>query len=427
MAQNQDSEDCLTLNVWTPTDSDSSKLPVFVWIHGGGFTEGSSEVPVYDGAELARTGMVVVTINYRLGIFGFFAYPELTAESPHHSSGNYGLLDQVAALQWVHDSIRAFGGNPEDVTICGQSAGAASVHALVATPLAKGMFQRAIAQSGSGIVGFPQASLADGEKAGVKFAAARGVSSLKELRALSADELMPKANEAHSNVSRFLPVVDGWFSPEDPATILAEGKQNDVPFLTGLMANDSGSFSGPPLPADAFRKQVSERYGPMAEEFLKLYPADTEQIAIQSQIQSAQDRGKVSTYLWALKRAQTAKTPAYTYFFTRALPDPAHPEFGAFHTGEVPYEFRNLGIFSRPFQPIDFKVSDTISTYWKRFAKTGNPNGEGLPQWAPVSRESATTMEIGEHTGEIALASPEKVRFWKAYFSSPLSKRGPLF
>jgi len=427
MAQNEDSEDCLTLNVWTPASSPAKKLPVFVWIHGGGFTEGSGEIPVYEGTELARTGMVVVTINYRLGIFGFLAHPELTAESPHHSSGNYGLLDQVAALQWVKSNIQAFGGDPENVTICGQSAGAASVHALVASPLAKGLFQRGIAQSGSGVIGFPQASLADGEKTGVTFAAARGAHSLKELRALSAEALMAAQSQGSSPMSRFPPVVDGWFYPEDPSQILAEGKQNDVPFITGLMANDSRSLSGPPLSAEAFQKRVTELYGPMAEDFLKLYPAGSEPEANQSQLESARERGKVSMYLWALRRAKTAKTPVYTYFFTQALPDPAHPEFGAFHTGEVPYVFRNLAIFDRPFKPVDHKVSDVISTYWKHFAQTGNPNSADLPQWSAASAENESTMEIGEHTGQIPLASPEKVRFWTSYFNSPISKKAPLF
>jgi para-nitrobenzyl esterase len=427
MPQNEDSEDCLSLNVWTPTTSPNKKLPVFFWIHGGGFSEGSSEVPVYEGTELARTGMVVVSINYRLGVFGFLAHPELTAESPHHSSGNYGLLDQVAALQWVKKNIQAFGGDPENVTICGQSAGAASVHALIATPLAKGLFQRGIAQSGNSLTGFPQSSLADGEKMGMAFAAANGVHSLKELRALSSEALMAAQSRGAATIVRFPPVVDGWFYPEDPAQILAEGKQNDVPFMTGLMANDSGSLSGPPLPLEAFRKQVAERYGQMAADFLKLYPAGSEEEAVQSQIESARDRGRVSIYLWVLRRARTAKTSAYTYYFTHALPDPMHPEFGAFHTGEVPYLFRNLAIFDRPFKPVDYQVSDAISAYWKHFAETGNPNGTDLPKWTATSAENTTTMEIGDHGGQIPLASPEKLRFWTSYFDSPISKNAPIF
>lgn len=427
MAQNEDSEDCLTLNVWTPTSSPNKKLPVFFWIYGGGFAEGSSEVPVYEGTELARTGMVVVTINYRLGVFGFLAHPELTAESPHHSSGNYGLLDQVAALQWARENIQAFGGDPENITVCGQSAGAASVHALVASPLAKGLFQKGIAQSGSGLTGFPPFSLADGEKAGMAFASEVGAHSLKDLRALSGKDLLTAQSRGLASMIRFPLVVDGWFYPEDPARILAEGKQNDVPFITGLMANDSGSLSGPPIPRDAFLKQVAILYGPMAEGFLRLYPANTKEEAVQSQVESARDRGRVSMYLWALRRARTAKTPAYTYYFSHVLPDPAHPEFGAFHTGEVPYLFRNLAIFDRPFKPVDYQVSDVISAYWKHFAETGNPNGAGLPQWTAASEENAATMEIGDHTSQIPLVSSEKLRFWTKYFDSPTSRNAPMF
>jgi para-nitrobenzyl esterase len=427
MAQNDDSEDCLTLNVWTPSLTRDKKLPVFVWIHGGGFAEGSSEIPVYEGTELARTGMVVVTINYRLGVFGFLAHPELTAESPHHSSGNYGLEDQVAALEWVKKNIQAFGGDPDNVTICGQSAGAASIHALVATPLAKGLFQRGIAQSGSGVTGFPQATLAQGEKRGVEFATSIGAHSLKDLRALSSEALLTTQTKGGGSISRFPMVVDGWFYPEDPNQIVAEGKQNDVPFITGMMENDSRSLGGPPLKADDFRKQVAKRYGAMAEEFLKLYPAGSDEEADKAQLESGRDRGKVSMYLWATRRAKTAKTLAYTYYFTQALPDPAHPEFGAFHTGEVPYLFRNLAIFDRPFKPVDHQVSDIISGYWKNFAQAGDPNGGDLPKWTSVSADSATTMEIGAHTGPIPLASPEKIRFWTNYFDSPISKNAPFF
>jgi para-nitrobenzyl esterase len=427
MVQNQDSEDCLYLNVWTPSSSAGKKLPVFVWIHGGGFQEGSGSVPVYEGTELARTGMVVVTINYRLGVFGFLAHPELTAESPNHSSGNYGLEDQTAALQWVKKNIQSFGGDPDRVTIAGQSAGAFSVHAQIASPLAKGLFQRGIAESGTGVISMPTPTLAEGEKSGLAFAKAKGAHSLKELRALSADALMPDDSQQMGTEIQFSMVVDGWFFPDDPAKILAEGKQNDVQFITGWVANDYRLMSGETLSAEAFRKQTTERYGPMAEEFLKLYPAASEAEAIKSQTDSARDRSRVSMYVWALRKARTSKTPVYTYFFTQALPDPVHPEFGAFHTGEVPYLFRNLAIFDRPFKPVDHRVSDVISAYWKNFAETGNPNGTDLPKWTSASAGNATTMEIGEHTGQIPLASPEKLQFWTNYFDSPQSKTAPMF
>ena len=425
MTQNEDSEDCLYLNVWAPASSANRKLPVFVWIFGGGFNEGSGEVPVYDGTELARTGMIVVTFNYRVGVFGFLSHPELTAESPHHSSGNYGLLDQVAALQWVNKNIKAFGGDTSRITICGQSAGAASVHALIASPLAKGLFERGIAESGSGMTAFPFLSLAEAEKRGQAFAAAYGAHSMPELRAMSADALMAAPKQGSS--IQFSQTVDGWFYPEAPDRILAEGKQNDVPLITGLTADDFRLMSGAPLSADAFRKQSTERYGDMSSDFLKLYPAGSDEEALRSQTESARDRGRVSMYAWVLSLVPKSKAPVFTYYFTRVMPYPEHPEFGAFHSVEVPYVFRNLAIFDRPFQPVDHRISEVISTYWKHFAETGNPNGQDLPRWSASSSENAATMEIGDHIGAIPVAAEEKLRFWQHYFSSPMSKTAPLF
>ena len=426
MTQNEVSEDCLYLNVWTPASSSSAGLPVLVWIYGGGFSEGSSAVSIYDGAELAKTGMVVVSLNYRLGVFGFLAYPGLTEESPHHSSGNYGLLDQAAALQWVQRNIQAFGGDPERVTICGQSAGAFSVHDLTASPLAKGLFQRAIAESGSSFIGLPMPRLAEAEKAGVTFAEEHGAHSLKELRTLSPEQLMAQKSPPQMGL-RFSPIVDGWFLPEDPHGIFAQGRQNDVPMITGFTSGDSTTFGPPRLSAEQFRAQAGQRYGSTASDFLKLYPAGTDDEAKQSQIDSGRDRERVSMYLWALQRNKTSKTPVYTYFFTRAIPWPEHPEFGAFHSGELPYVFRNLSMMKRPFEPVDYQVSDVISTYWKNFAAKGDPNGDNLPHWSQVTTRSAMTMEIGAHTGEKPVASEEKLRFWTNYFHSDLARTGPLF
>ncbi len=425
MVQNDVSEDCLYLNVWTPARSSAAKLPVLVWIYGGGFSEGSTEVPIYDGTQLAGTGMVIVSMNYRVGVFGFFAHPELAAESAHHSSGNYGLLDQVAALEWVKANIQNFGGDPARVTICGQSAGAASVHALTATPLARGLFVRAIAQSGSGLGGFPMQTGEDAMKQGAAFGEAHGAHSLKELRALSPEELMTQ--KPNSNF-RFGPNVDGWFYPQDPKEIFASGKQNDVPILTGYTSGDSTTFAPPRLSAEQFREQVSKRFGSMAAAFLKLYPAENDQQSKQSQIDSGRDRERVSMYMWALQRAKTAKTPVYTYFFTRAIPWPEHPEFGAFHSGELPYVFRNLWMEQqRPLEPLDYDVSQTMSSYWKVFVSGGDPNQAGLPHWAPVSASQANTQEIGAHTGEMPVAVEEKLHFWTEYFNSDQGRNAPLF
>ena len=417
MAQNNDSEDCLTLNVFVPAGAAGKKLPVVFWIHGGGFSEGSSEVPVYDGTELAKTGIVVVTINYRLGIFGLMAHPELTEESPHHASGNYGYLDQVAALEWVKKNITAFGGDPAKVTIDGQSAGAGSVHALVASPLTKGLFRRAIAESGSALTLAPRSTLAQAENAGVDFAAKVKAQSLENLRAIPAQALLDA-----SNSERFPSPVDGYFLTEDPIKVLAEGKEIDVSFITGIQQEDYRNQFPNPLNALDFKKMATETYGAMTGVFLKLYPADTDAQAAKAVPESSRDKQKASMYLWAIDRARSNKTPVYTYYFTHALPDPKHSEFGAFHTGEVPYTFRNLAIFDRPFTPMDRQVSDSISAYWKNFFLTGNPNGAGLAKWVPVSDREAETLEIGDHTGEIPLMSAEKLAFWKKYFDEQRSK-----
>ncbi|HEX5084247.1 MAG TPA: carboxylesterase family protein, partial [Blastocatellia bacterium] len=267
MSQSQAGEDCLCLNVWTAAKTGGERRPVFVWIHGGAFTEGSGEVAVYDGAELAKKGLVVVTINYRLGVFGFLAHPELTKESSRNASGNYGLLDVVAALEWTHKNIAAFGGDPRRVTVAGQSAGAFAVHALMASPLAKGLFHRAIAQSGSGL-GRRNRDLAEAEKDGVKFAESKGAHSIHELRAMSARDLTMGGG------MRFGPVVDGWFLPADVEAIFAQGKQNDATILTGLTADEgSASPAYGKLKADEFKKQVQQRFVDLAETFLKFYPS----------------------------------------------------------------------------------------------------------------------------------------------------------
>jgi para-nitrobenzyl esterase len=408
MVQNEASEDCLGLNVWTGAKAASEKRPVLVWIHGGAFYEGSGEIITYDGEELAKKGLIVVTINYRLGIFGFYTHPELTKESPNQSSGNYGLLDCVAALQWVQKNIAAFGGDPNRVTIAGQSAGAMAVHALTASPLANGLFHRAIAESGSSVTRRTR-NLSDSEKDGVKWAETKGATSLQELRAKPAAELMGGA--------RFAPVVDGWFLPAETATIFAQGKQNDVPMITGLTADEgSASATYGKVQPEEFMKQMQQRFGAQAEAFLKLYPSNNQTQSGLSQKQSARDQSLVSMYLWAAERAKTSKAKAYTYYFTRGIPWPEHPEFGAFHTGDVPYFFANLKHLNRPWEAVDRKLAETASSYWVNFAKTGNPNGKGLPNWPVFDAAEQVTMELGEKTAVRPVAEKEKLIFFTQYF-----------
>jgi carboxylesterase type B len=419
------SEDCLYLNVWTSAASAAEKRPVFVYIYGGGFREGSAEVPVYDGEGLAKKGLVVVTFNYRLGVFGFLAHPELAAESAHHVSGNYGLLDQVAALHWVHDNIARFGGDANRVTIAGQSAGGMSVHDLTACPMARGLFQRAIVESGGSSVG-PNAmrlgpsTMAEAETQGQEFAKAKGAKSLADLRAMNAEKLLePLPNDSPGGWPRlfFAPVPDGYFLPAPIGEVIAQGKQNDVVTLTGANKDELGGL-GPqaaPLTAESFAKQAHQRYGEAAAEFLQLYPARTDDEAKIAQSQSTRDQALVSLYLWAKVRAKTAKTKVYEYLWDHPLPGPDAARFGAFHTSEVPYVLNTLYMSSRPFTDADRKIADTMSSYWANFAATGDPNGNGLPPW-PAIGDEPKIMEVGDKMEPISVAgSPAKFAFFKNY------------
>ncbi|MGO8816748.1 MAG: carboxylesterase/lipase family protein [Terriglobia bacterium] len=430
MTHGEISEDCLYLNVWTPAKSSSEKRPVFVYLYGGGFMEGSAAVPVYDGEGLAKKGLVMVTINYRLGILGFLALPELTCESGHQASGNYGLLDQIAALRWVHENISHFGGDATRVTIAGQSAGGMSVHDLTASPLARGLFQRAIVESGGSSIGrggipLRPHSLAEAEAAGQKFAEAKGAKSLAELRAMSWQKLIEPVPENASGSTgappglRFAPIVDGYSLPAPFMEIIAQGNQNDVVTLTGANLGELGGLGPPagPVPAETFRNRAREKYGDVAGEFLKLYPAATDEQVGMAQAQSARDQALVAMYLWARERSKTAKTKVYEYLWDHTLPGPDAGRFGAFHTSEVPYVLNTLYMSDRPFTEADRKIADMMSSYWANFAASGDPNGKGLARWPSIS-EKPEIMEVGDKTEPIPVAgSPEKFSFFATFLS----------
>jgi carboxylesterase type B len=417
MTHGEVSEDCLYLNVWTPAASSSARNPVFVYIYGGGNVEGSGTVPVYDGEGLASKGLVVVSFNYRVGVLGFLAHHELTKESTHHASGNYGLLDQIAAVKWVHDNIAAFGGDPGRVTIAGQSAGASAVHNLTASPLAKGLFQRAIADSGSSIAASGRA-LPDQEADGVRFAGAKGAHSLAELRTMSWKDIVAPINPAPTPALRFTIVTDGYSLPVTEKDAFARGTQNDVATITGLNADENGAVPHPTTTREAFEKQARQRYAEQADEFLKLYPTANDDEARVAQNQSSRDQARVSMYLWALNRNRTAKTPAYTYFWTHPLPGPDVDQYGAFHTSEVPYVLNTLSRSDRPFTDVDRKIADTLSSYWANFATTGDPNGKGLQRWSPVSPDSPMTMEVGDNFRSIPVASSEdRLEFFRRFLA----------
>ncbi|MEJ7683251.1 MAG: carboxylesterase family protein [Segetibacter sp.] len=382
------SEDCLYLNVWTGAKSNKEKRPVLVWIYGGGFTSGGSAVPIYDGDAFAKKGIVFVSINYRVGVFGFFAHPALTKESPHKASGNYGLMDQVAALKWVQKNISAFGGDPANVTIAGQSAGSLSVNCLVATPLAKGLFTKAIAESGANFSrGF--SSLQQAEQDGVKLAEKVNANTIAELRNMPADQLFQKAQGQRG------PITDGYVLPQTIAEIFAAGKENDVALLTGWN-QDEGLLFGPIKNAADFRKQAAQQYAADSSDFLKYYPASTDTEAAASQLNVSRDMiFGAQNYTWANVASQQGKK-VYVYRFTRKVPATGeYVKYGAFHTGEVPYAYDNLKFVNRPWEETDRKLAAVMSSYWVNFITSGNPNGKGLPNWPAYTIADKKIMDLG--------------------------------
>ncbi|HVW97890.1 MAG TPA: carboxylesterase family protein [Mucilaginibacter sp.] len=384
------SEDCLYLNVWAKNNAPEKK-PVFVWIYGGGFVSGGAGVPIYDGEAMARKGVVFVSVNYRVGIFGFLAHPELTKESPEHASGNYALLDQIAALKWVKRNIAKFGGDPQNVTIAGQSAGSMSVNCLVASPAAKGLFKKAIAESGSLMVANPTIktkTLQEAEEQGVKTAIAVGAKSLAELRKVPAEQLL-KAGGGYS------PIVDGYVLPEPVWKIFAGHRENDVPLMAGWNADEG--FVTTFQKKEEFVKMAHSRYGDKAEEFLKYFPAGTDAEADRSQVKLSRDMiFAMSGYKWA--GIQSGRNvPVYVYYFEHKLPaTPEFEKYGAFHTGEVAYVMDNLKFLYRPWKDTDHTLADAMSAYWVNFIKSGNPNGKGLPEWPEYNADQSRVMVFGD-------------------------------
>jgi len=395
------SEDCLYLNVWSSAKTEQEKLPVMVWIHGGGFSGGSGTVPLYDGEAMSRKGIVFVTINYRLGIFGFMAHPELSAESELKTSGNYGILDQIAALKWVKENIASFGGNPDNVTIAGQSAGSFSVNILTVSPLAKGLFHKAIAQSGASFTRQNPLgnNLQNAEISGKELMEKIGAKSVANLRQLPADSLLKIPG-------RFGMTIDNIVIPPIAETFAA-GKGADVPLISGWNADDGVSF-GPPAKAEVFKASIKSNYGDKADKFLQLFPANSDEEAAQSQKLISQLFFGWNNYAWAKHQSQKGTNKAWLYFFTR-IP-PGEPNYGAFHSAEFGYALHTLKYWNRPFTDIDFNLENIMSSYWVNFAKTGNPNGKGLPEWPAFDGQQTQTIDLGNEVKAIPLPFNEQLK-----------------
>jgi para-nitrobenzyl esterase len=382
------SEDCLYLNVWTSA-AEGQRRPVMVWIPGGAWTRGSGSLAAYEGTALAKKGVVVVTTNYRLGVFGFLAHPELTAESRQHASGNYAILDHVAALKWVQKNIVGFGGDPTRVTIFGESAGSWSVNTLQASPLAKGLFHRVIGESGAQFAS--TTTLAQAEQAGVAFAKAANAESLKVLRGVPADKLLA-IQPFRTGIN-----VDGYVLPDTVRNLFAGKRHNDVPVLIGSNANEWTTLSDPaqfPKTMDAYRQRVQRQYGADVKDYDQAYPVKTE--ADIAEVLFAVGRDTTFTLgmrTWARMVTATGRN-AHLYQFTRVPPGP-NPGWGAYHAAEIQYVFNNVG--SRPWAtPVDHRLADQMSSYWANFATTGDPNGGNLPRWAPFDLATEPYMDFGD-------------------------------
>lgn len=418
------SEDCLYLNVWTPV-SRTGQLPVYVFIPGGAFLSGSGSVPIYNGTNLAAQGVVVVTLNYRLGVFGFLALPELASESDIGSSGNYGLEDVIAVLQWVNANIARFGGNPSLVTVGGQSAGAMMVNDLLVSGPAKGLFARAIAESGSGM-GLPLMTLTEAEDWGMGFQKAAEVADVAQLRVLSAARLNQVATAyqiarldeltsgelAAARVLAFAPNVDGRLLSADP-----EGDthpQSNVPLLTGFNSNEAGGAVG--TTPEKFIATVRTRYGAFADRFLALYPHATAEEATASTAVLTRDRYMARLMFFSEDRSRASGETVYDYLFDHSYPGSDPAKFGAFHTAEVPYVFGALTQSGRVFTAADHDVSRQLQTYWINFMKTGDPNAGDLPHWPKVGGSEALIMRLGDHAGaRSAVSSPARLALFREY------------
>lgn len=416
------SEDCLYLNIWTPAKSASERIPVLVWIYGGGFSFGSNSTPVHNGEHLARKGVVLVTINYRVGPLGFLAHPELSAESPHKVSGNYGLQDQIAGLQWVQKNIAAFGGDPAKVTIFGESAGGIAVSMLCASPLAKGLFHGAISQSGGSFgpsrpttyPGENMRRLPDAEQSGLAFAQKAGVASIAELRSLAPDKL-----PAGWGSGAAWPIIDGWVIPDDQYRLYEAGRYNDVPILVGYNSDEGLSFSREKTPEE-YIANVQKRYGPFADKLLAAYPAGPDRVPKTARDLMRDAAFGWHTWSWARLQSRTGKSKVFLYYFDQHPDRPAdspQADHGMPHGVDVPYVFQTLDRNKPETTAGDLAISDTVSTYWTNFAKHGDPNGPGVPAWPRFTGGDRQVMYFKNTAQPGSVPSADALAVLDAYFA----------
>ena len=423
------SEDCLYLNVWTPAKSPEEKLPVLVWIYGGGFSFGSTSDPVHNGEHLARKGVVLVSIAYRVGQLGFLAHPELSSESPDGVSGNYGLLDQIAGLQWIQKNISAFGGDPDKVTIFGESAGGIAVSMLCASPLAKGLFHGAISQSGGSFgptrpTTFPgenMKSLEQAEQDGVDYVQRVGASSIAELREIEVDSL-----PFGMGMGGAWPIVDGHVVPDDQYKLYEAGKYNDVPVLIGYNSDEGLSFPSANTP-DEYIAGVERRFGPFADSLVKAYPAGETNVPRSARNLMRDAAFGWHTWSWARLQSKVGNSEVYFYYFDQH-PERSEgsPEFdhGTPHGVDVPYVFMNLDRENPKVSESDLAISETMATYWTNFAKHGNPNGEGVPSWPAFSNANPDVMHLGPTANIGPVPDEGSLRVLDKYFEWRRSDEG---
>jgi para-nitrobenzyl esterase len=416
-------EDCLYLNVWTPAKTPKDKLAVMVWIYGGGFTIGGTSLKQYDGQNLAKKGVVLVSIAYRLGQFGFLASPELSAQQGGHS-GNYGLLDQIAGLQWVKKNIAAFGGDPGRVTIFGESAGGIAVSMLAASPLARGLFTGAISESGGNFGpekhanegGTNMVSLGTAEKNGTAYLSKLGVTSIADARKKTAEEVLKASN---SGLGGAWPIFDGYVLPGDQYKLYQAGKYDDTPILIGSNA-DEGALFVATTTAAAYQTQIKAGYGEYADKIFAGYPGDTDEHALRSARDMFRDATFAwPTWAWADLQSKTGKGKVFVYYFSHRPPYPNAPQFkdwGAAHGGEISFVFGNFSA-AMPAGAADQAVSDEVSSYWTNFAKTGDPNGTGLPVWPAFTDANQQVMNLNDPSKAIPVPNIEKLKVLDGYFA----------